>query len=68
MNARMQELAQQCHVNPSEFDYKKFSELLVQECMSCVTWVGTANTQPVKPINTAHAINKRIQQRLGVKL
>lgn len=47
---------------------EKFAELIVQECMSCATWVGRANTNTAEPINTAHAINKRIQQRLGVNL
>jgi hypothetical protein len=45
----------------------KFAELIVRECMKCSTWVGTVNKNPIEPINTAHAINKRIKKHFGVE-
>ena len=46
---------------------QKFTELIVQECMDCATWVGKTNTSPVEPIHTAHAINQRMRQHFGVE-
>jgi hypothetical protein len=43
-----------------------FAELIIQECMNCSTWVGEVNKNPVKPIHTAYAINKRIKKHFGV--
>jgi hypothetical protein len=44
---------------------KKFAELIVQECIDCAEWVGRMNTTAVEPVNTAHAIVKRIEKRFG---
>ena len=49
------------------FDPEKFAELIVKECMACSTWVGKMNTNSSEPIQTAHAINQRIKQQLGVE-
>ena len=46
---------------------KKFAELIVQECIDCAEWVGRMNTTAVEPVNTAHAIVKRIEKQFGVK-
>jgi hypothetical protein len=46
---------------------EKLVELTVQECISCSTWVGKVNTNPVEPIHTAHAIAKRIKTHFGIK-
>jgi hypothetical protein len=46
---------------------KKFAELVVKECINCSTWVGEVNKNPVEPIHTAHAINKRIKKHFGVE-
>ena len=50
-----------------EAAYKKFAELLIQQCMACSTWVGKMNTNSVEPIHTAHAINQRIKEHFGVE-
>jgi hypothetical protein len=44
---------------------KKFAELIVQECINCAEWVGRMNTTAVEPVNTAHAIVKRIEKHFG---
>ena len=44
---------------------KKFAELIVQECIDCAEWVGRMNTTAVEPVNTAHAIVKRIEKHFG---
>ena len=54
-------------IDYSNFDPKKFAELIVRECVACSTWVGKMNTNTVEPIHTAHAINQRIKQQLGVE-
>ena len=46
---------------------KKFAELIVQECINCAEWVGRMNVTAVEPVNTAHAIVKRIEKHFGVK-
>ena len=46
---------------------KKFAELIVQKCIDCAEWVGRMNTTAVEPVNTAHAIVKRIEKHFGVK-
>ena len=46
---------------------EKFAELIVRECMKCGSWVGEVNKNPVEPIHTAHAINKRIKEHFGIK-
>ena len=45
---------------------QKFAELIVQECIDCAKWVGRMNTTAVEPVNTAHAIVKRIEKHFGV--
>jgi hypothetical protein len=37
MNERDKELAEQCYVNPSEFDYKKFADLIRADAMEAAT-------------------------------
>ena len=54
-------------VDYSNFDPKKFAELIVGECMACSTWVGKMNTNSCEPIQTAHAINQRIKKQFGVE-
>ena len=49
------------------FDPEKFAEVIVKECMSCVTWVGRNNTTPIWPVHTAHTINQRIKKHFGVE-
>jgi len=44
---------------------KKFAELIVQECINCAEWVGRMNVTAVEPVNTAHAIVKRIEKHFG---
>ena len=53
-------------VDYSNFDPKKFAELIVGECMACSTWVGKVNKNTIEPIHTAHAINQRIKKHFGV--
>ena len=76
MNERIRELAEQAttYIKPTEnsgegwiFDKEKFAELIIQECMGCAIWVGQVNnTILAEPIQTAMAINKRIQHRLRI--
>ena len=74
MNERLFKLAEQCRGNTmtSEFEplfnKQKFAELIVRECMACSTWVGKMNTNSVEPVHTAHAVNQRIKQQLGIEL
>ena len=79
MNKRIKELAQQAGLARRRFmfgkyyeddmtdEQKKFAELIIQECVNCATWVGETNKNPVEPVHTARAINKRIKQRFGVE-
>jgi hypothetical protein len=81
MNERIKELAEQAGIrftqlmsNPmvpvvdgKETDLEKLAELIIRECMACSIWVGKNNTNTVEPIHTAHAINQRIKQQLGVE-
>ncbi len=81
MNERIKDLAEQAaeyaaenaagdwEVGPDYQDVfnKKFAELIVKECMSCATWVGKVNKNPVEPIHTAHAVNLRIKKHFGVE-
>ena len=78
MNERIRELAKQAGMldfsqvsggryKVTEVDIEEFAQLIVQECMDCATWVGTVNKNPIEPINTAYAINKRIKKYFGVE-
>jgi len=81
MNERIRELADQAGIalwGDAVYMYdpkgtldstvmEKFAMLIVQDCMDCATWVGTVNKNPIDPINTARAINKRIKKYFGVK-
>ena len=70
MNNRIKELEPQCWEHNEfglNFNYQKFAELIVKECMDCSSWVGKVNTNSVEPIHTAHAINQRIKQHFGVE-
>ena len=72
MNSKIRELAEQA-LFESDFDDEQnikitmdiFAELIVKECMDCSIWVGNVNSNPVEPIHTAHAINKRIKKHFG---
>ena len=75
MNQKIQDLmyhsgltAQGCWDEMDEYDkqaIEKFAELIVQECIDCAEWVGRMNTTAVEPVNTAHAIVKRIEKHFG---
>ena len=83
MNERIRQLAEQagatvitthgmeyvvdgCYViGPARLE--KFAELIVRECIDCAEWVGRMNTTAVEPVNTAHAIVKRIEKQFGVE-
>ena len=77
MNQKIQDLmyhsgltAQGCWDEMDEYDkqaIEKFAELIVQKCIDCAEWVGRMNTTAVEPVNTAHAIVKRIEKHFGVK-
>lgn len=72
MNERIKELAHEAGLptyNPDGIPTKleKFAELIVQECISCATWVGKVNNHAIEPVHTAHAINQRIRQHFGVE-
>ena len=79
MNERIKELAEQADLyarsdnssmlfeNYQKRYTEKFAELIVRECIECSDWVGEVNKNPVEPIHTAHAINKRIKQHFGVE-
>lgn len=73
MNDRMQEIIKETGlyiayensaVTTKELEY--FVEQIIKECMNCSTWVGEVNKNPVEPIHTARAINKRIKNHFGV--
>jgi hypothetical protein len=67
MTDRIQELMDDCWdpargvVNPRKLAYR-----VIKECMSCSTWVGVSNKNPVEPVHTAHAINVRIKRHFGL--
>jgi len=79
MNKRITELAKQAGMTDDKFgmffakdkhneygvDLEKFAELIVRECIDCAEWVGRMNTTAVEPVNTAHAIVKRIEKHFG---
>ena len=70
MNNRIKELEPQCWEHNEfglNFNYQKFAELIVGECMACSTWVGKVNNNTIEPIHTAHAINQRIKKHFGVE-
>ena len=70
MRKLIKELEPQCWEHNEfglNFNYQKFAELIVKECMDCSSWVGKVNTNSVEPIHTAHAINQRIKQHFGVE-
>jgi len=76
MNARICKIAQEAdawcdqrYLGEDSYDIEwetKFAELIVQECIDCAKWVGRMNTTAVEPVNTAHAIVKRIEKHFGV--
>lgn len=69
MNARICELINQAKDPEHGFVIpEKLVGLVIRECMNCATWVGQVNTHPTEPVNTAHAINRRIKTTLGVNL
>lgn len=80
MNERIADLLEQAFDQCKKYDdegktglvrtteaFHLFAELIVRECMNCSTWVGEVNKNPVEPIHTAHAINKRIKKHFGVE-
>lgn len=69
MNERLKELKQQAGIdfNPDQEGLDLFAELIIQECIDCAEWVGRMNTTAVEPVNTAHAIVKRIEKHFGVE-
>ena len=75
MNERIDELMIQAGarfemmnwVHYDDFEYKKFAELIVKECIDCAVWVGKSNHNTVEPIHTAHAVKRRIEKHFGVE-
>jgi len=70
MNKRIQQLAEQCvarkfyvdHAS-EEFDYKKFAELMVRECMEQVWYTREDGING----NVSQVIKDRIKQHFGVE-
>lgn len=79
MNELIIEIARQAHIETTlklstfaDGDWlrlynQKFSELLIEECINCATWVGKHNKTSVPPANTAHAIGIRIKKQFGIE-
>lgn len=76
MNTRILELAEQAgsthkqNLGVYQFytdELENFAALIVQECINCSTWVGDANSNPLEPVHTAHAINQRIKRHFGIE-
>jgi hypothetical protein len=76
MNERIKKLPEQAGYEEDMFgighwdmpEFKKFAELLVMECMGCVTWVGKNNTEPNEPIRTAQSSSISVSvKNLGLK-
>ena len=70
MNKRIEELSLQCiryklvaEGARSDFDYKKFAELIVRECMEQVWY----NRDDVVNGNVSEVIKERIEQHFGVE-
>jgi len=69
MNERILKLAEQAGMSKlvDSWEYEQFAELIIQECIECAYWVGRMNTTAVEPVNTAHAIVKRIKKHFVVE-
>jgi hypothetical protein len=73
MNERLRELVRQAGLDDADFPIEnwdniplsKFAQLIIEECMGHVTWVGRMNQWPIEPFLTALTINKRIKEQLG---
>jgi hypothetical protein len=75
MNERIRDLSEQAEKYAddnfrgeptwSEAFESKFAQLIIEECMGHVTWVGRMNQWPIEPFLTALTINKRIKEQLG---
>ena len=57
-------------VDYSNFDPKKFAELIIEECMSCAQFVGITNDRiglgPM-PIRYTSMVNDQIKKHFGVE-
>lgn len=62
MNKRIEKLAIECYQAP-EFDYKKFAELIVKECMEQVWYTREDGING----NVSEVIKDRIKQHFGVE-
>jgi hypothetical protein len=54
-------------VDYSNFDPKKFAELIVEECINCADIVGRVNLASGYPNSTAHHVKQKIKQHFGVE-
>jgi len=68
MNERIEKLAIECYQAP-EFDYKKFAQLIVQECLAIAkNWedqLDSANS--LSESNAVGIVAYRIARQFGVK-
>jgi hypothetical protein len=62
MNERIEKLAIECYQAP-EFDYKKFAELIIKECMA----IGFHTVYKVDNDNAAVAVYQNIKEHFGVE-
>ena len=75
MNERIRQLVRQAGLDDADFPIEnwdnvplaKFAQLIIEECVGHVTWVGKTNQWPIEPFLTALTINKRIKEQLGIQ-
>ena len=68
MNERIEELAKQCYVktgssHTDHFEYWKFAELIVQECIGLLE---TRAQQLGNVVTTVGTVKKQLQEHFGV--
>ena len=70
MNERIKELEPQCWEHNEfglNFNYKKFAQLIVRECMDIARKVGNISEPDDFALDRCYEIEQRIQDRFGVE-
>jgi hypothetical protein len=66
MNERIEKFATECYQAP-EFDYKKFAELIVRECLNIAANADMTELEGPDPEDVLYVACKQVKKHFGVE-